>query len=142
MTQSDMHRPYKHLLASVYSDRQVMREAALRGNKTCCAQYEEARYQAVVEACALGPDLAALPGGERAWIGDRGATLSGGQAARLALARALYQVTPTCRVGCSAISACTPAVGQAEPAEMDSITRVFWYGQQCLALARSPPVLS
>ena len=45
-----------------------------------------------MEACALGQDLAALPGGERAWIGDHGATLSGGQAARLALARALYQV--------------------------------------------------
>ena len=49
------------------------------------------RYAAVLEACALAPDLAALPGGDLARVGDRGARLSGGQRARVALARAIYQ---------------------------------------------------
>ena len=54
------------------------------------------RYAAVLEACALGPDLAVLRGGDLARVGDRSARLSGGQRARVALARAIYQVT---RVG-------------------------------------------
>lgn len=33
-----------------------------------------------------------MPGKEECLIGDEGSTLSGGQRARLALARALYQV--------------------------------------------------
>ncbi len=46
----------------------------------------------MLEACALDVDIKALPGGDGTWIGDKGATLSGGQRARLALARAIYQV--------------------------------------------------
>lgn len=46
----------------------------------------------MVAACCLKDELRALPAGDQTWVGDRGTTLSGGQAARLALARALYQV--------------------------------------------------
>ena len=55
-------------------------------------QLEEDRYRRVLEACGLDVDVKALPAGNGTWIGDKGATLSGGQRARLALARAIYQV--------------------------------------------------
>ncbi|GFX49240.1 multidrug resistance-associated protein 7 [Trichonephila clavipes] len=49
------------------------------------------KYRKVLEACALIDDLALLPYGDRTEVGDKGVTLSGGQKARIALARAVYQ---------------------------------------------------
>jgi ABC-type multidrug transport system fused ATPase/permease subunit len=64
--------------------------ATLRENVLFGAPFEERRYLRVLEACALGPDLAQLPAGDQTEIGERGVTLSGGQKARVALARAAY----------------------------------------------------
>jgi len=51
----------------------------------------EARwYETVVNACALDKDFAVLPSGGLSLIGSKGISLSGGQKARVALARALY----------------------------------------------------
>ncbi|CAL8283025.1 unnamed protein product [Gadus morhua 'NCC'] len=49
-----------------------------------------AKYEEVLRACALKRDMELLPDGDLTLIGDRGATLSGGQKARVNLARAVY----------------------------------------------------
>ncbi|KAJ6516148.1 hypothetical protein C8R45DRAFT_1049577 [Mycena sanguinolenta] len=67
--------------------------ASIKDNITFGFPLDEERYQTVLDACALLPDLAILPDGDRTEIGIRGVTLSGGQKARVALARAIYAWT-------------------------------------------------
>lgn len=55
------------------------------------SEYEEGWYEEVLEACCLDEDIANLPHGDDTVIGERGVNLSGGQKARLALARAAYK---------------------------------------------------
>ena len=52
--------------------------------------YDRRWYEAVIEACALRPDLEMLPNGDLTEIGERGITVSGGQKQRLNIARAIY----------------------------------------------------
>ena len=56
----------------------------------CKEAVDEERYRRAIECCALGPDLSALPAGDATEIGERGINLSGGQQARVSLARAVY----------------------------------------------------
>ena len=51
---------------------------------------DEDKYKRVLDACCLLPDLAMLPAGDKTEIGERGINLSGGQKARISLARAVY----------------------------------------------------
>ena len=56
--------------------------ATLRDNVTFSSPFDQAKYDAAIEACALGPDLAVLPGGDMCEIGEKGINLSGGQKVR------------------------------------------------------------
>lgn len=62
----------------------------LRSNVLFSAPFNQARYEAVIEACGLKRDLEILSAGDMTEIGERGITLSGGQKQRISLARALY----------------------------------------------------
>lgn len=53
--------------------------------------YNRKRYRDVVKHCALLTDFEQLPNGDQTVIGDRGSALSGGQKARVNLARACYK---------------------------------------------------
>lgn len=49
--------------------------------------YDKRRYREVLRVCALQRDLELFPQGDLTVVGDRGAMLSGGQKARINLAR-------------------------------------------------------
>ncbi|KAI1331203.1 metal resistance protein YCF1 [Xylariaceae sp. FL0255] len=53
-------------------------------------RYDSNFYEKTVKACALLDDFAQLPDGDETYVGERGISLSGGQKARVALARAVY----------------------------------------------------
>ncbi|XP_075798821.1 multidrug resistance-associated protein 1-like [Microtus pennsylvanicus] len=63
---------------------------SLRENILFGHPLKERYYKAVLEACALLPDLEILPSGDRTEIGEKGVNLSGGQKQRVSLARAVY----------------------------------------------------
>ncbi|XP_030855895.1 ATP-binding cassette sub-family C member 9 [Strongylocentrotus purpuratus] len=50
----------------------------------------KSRYQEVIRACSLLPDLEVLPANDRTEIGENGINLSGGQKQRVSVARAMY----------------------------------------------------
>lgn len=52
--------------------------------------YDEARYKRVLSVCSLDKDIKLFPQGDETVVGERGVSLSGGQRARINLARAVY----------------------------------------------------
>nr|XP_060497769.1 ATP-binding cassette sub-family C member 2 [Panthera onca] len=68
-----------------------IQNGTLKDNILFGSELDEKKYQQVLEACALLPDLEVLPGGDLAEIGEKGINLSGGQKQRISLARATYQ---------------------------------------------------
>jgi len=73
-----------------HSQQPWIMSASIKDNITFGQALDEKRLADCVEAAALGPDLKTLPAGLETEIGERGINMSGGQKARLSLARTLY----------------------------------------------------
>lgn len=67
-----------------------IQNATVRQNILFGKPMDRSRYDAILRACCLVDDMNELPYGDQTEIGERGITLSGGQKARISLARAVY----------------------------------------------------
>ncbi|CDF88753.1 ZYBA0S03-01178g1_1 [Zygosaccharomyces bailii CLIB 213] len=68
-----------------------IQNATVRDNIIFGSPFDRAKYRKVVTACSLDADLDILPAGDLTEIGERGINLSGGQKARINLARCVYK---------------------------------------------------
>lgn len=64
--------------------------ASIKENILFGKRFNKNLYDETINACQLSPDLEIFPKGDATVVGDKGISLSGGQKARLALARAVY----------------------------------------------------
>ena len=62
----------------------------VRNNILFGKEFDEKKYNEIIKVCCLEDDLKVLSGGDQCEIGDRGINVSGGQKARISLARACY----------------------------------------------------
>ncbi|KAF3016226.1 hypothetical protein E8E14_011908 [Neopestalotiopsis sp. 37M] len=67
-----------------------LQHMSIRENILFSSPYDPERYKQVIDTCVLTPDLANFEHGDLSFIGENGIGLSGGQKARVALARAVY----------------------------------------------------
>lgn len=66
-------------------------DASVKKNILFNEEYDEERYKQILHVCALNDDLLQLAHGDETIVGEKGTSLSGGQKARLNLARAVYK---------------------------------------------------
>uniref|UniRef100_H3H5U8 Uncharacterized protein n=1 Tax=Phytophthora ramorum TaxID=164328 RepID=H3H5U8_PHYRM len=90
-----------------------IRNATLRDNILFEQEYDAELYARVLDASQLAMDLRALPNGDSTEIGERGINLSGGQKARVAIARAMYRTGTDVLILDDPLSAVDPHVAHA-----------------------------
>ncbi|KAJ8525547.1 hypothetical protein ON010_g15568 [Phytophthora cinnamomi] len=66
-----------------YSQQPWIQNMTIRENILFGQAFDSSKYQHVLEACGLLPDLEQFPGGDATEIGQKGINLSGGQKARI-----------------------------------------------------------
>lgn len=76
--------------SSIFCSQPWIQNATVRENIIFGEAYDPEKYRRVLYACALEDDMKVLPAGDNTEVGERGITLSGGQKARINLARAVY----------------------------------------------------
>lgn len=67
-----------------------LRQGTIKDNILFGSPLDEARYRQVIRECSLEKDLESFQFGDAAVVGEKGASVSGGQRQRLGLARAAY----------------------------------------------------
>ena len=86
--------------------------ATIKNNILFGSKYDKEKYEHVIDLACLRPDLEVIEGGDLAEIGERGINLSGGQKARVALARAIYKNNRDLYLFDGILSAVDAEVGQ------------------------------
>ncbi|KAF9566218.1 hypothetical protein EC968_003800 [Mortierella alpina] len=85
---------------------------SIRSNILFGSKFDQERYDRVIRACELTRDLTLFPQGDATLIGEKGVILSGGQRARVSLARAAYRDSDVYILD-DPLSAVDPKVGRA-----------------------------
>jgi ATP-binding cassette subfamily C (CFTR/MRP) protein 4 len=68
----------------------IILSGTVRENILFGREFNEEKYRQVVDSCCLRQDLEDFPNSDGTEIGERGVTISGGQKARICLARTIY----------------------------------------------------
>lgn len=88
MHSGDLFRPNE--MVGYCAQTPWLQTMSIRENILFSSPYEDTRYKEVLDACALTADMVNFKHGDLSNIGENGVGLSGGQKARVALARAVY----------------------------------------------------
>ena len=85
--QPDFGNVFTHGKLSYASQESWLFTGSVRDNILFGEAYDEKKYAQVTKSCALMQDFIQLPHGDKTLVGERGTALSGGQCARINLAR-------------------------------------------------------
>lgn len=90
--QEQYSKPVIHISGSMSYVQQTpwILNQTIRNNILLGEELDEDRYNDTIEICQLARDLEILEGGDLTQIGEKGINLSGGQKARVSIARAVY----------------------------------------------------